>query len=160
MANIVSISDIQAWLNKTRYRVSSIDDSVYDEAVGVVFGKVSRRYDVSLWIDENTAPSLIKSAIAMHYAGTYIRRAGSEEDGLVGYADWLQERVKKVCSGIVDGSVSLVGVKEDPTSVLSSGPTFGPTNKSTNLYLDTKLADGSTNEPSATPMYFDSNMSF
>lgn len=147
-------ADIQPWLNKTKFTITTVDVTHEQTIVNFVFGKLSQRYDTSTWLDAASTPELIKNLLSMLVASAHLRRAVSEEDGLTKYADWLEYRATKVCDDIVAGSIDIPGVDPDSTSSLGGSSVFFPTDTATTLWEEDHEFDGSSLAEGAAPMVF------
>ena len=121
----LSTAQVQAWLQKTKYKISSVESDFEIMAKEYIFGQLSQRYDISLWTNGTNTPALVMHLLAMQVASYELRRAGSEEDGRTTYADYLDKRVADMISGILSGSTILIGVPEIDLG-LGAGPEFFP----------------------------------
>lgn len=150
----VSVKDIQSWLQNTKFDVTSVDSRRETFAVNHIFGKLSQRYDTTIWTDDTDTPSVVLSLISMWMAASHLRIAASEEDGLVSYADWLDLTVTGTCDSIVSGAVDIEGIAEDSTSSLGGAAEFLPNNSSTTLWESSHDSDGSSRTEGATTLAF------
>ena len=153
-------TDVQPWLNQTKFNVTSVDPTHEQTAVNTVFGKISQRYDTSTWIDSATTPTLILNLLSMWVASVYLRRAASEEDGLTTYADWLEMRADAICDKIVEGAIDIPGVEEDPLTSLGGSSVFFPTDAATQIWEDSHEFDGSSFAEGAAPRAFTMDQRF
>jgi hypothetical protein len=147
----LSVSDIQSWLQQSKYPISSVDAGLEAAAISYVFGEIGQRYDTSSWVSAATTPSIIKIILAMQVAAYELRKAAGEEDGRTTYADALEARLGKMCDAIVSGAIVLNGVPFSDTGTLGLGPAFFP-------------ADGDnlreTTDPDYAPAYFSMSHEF
>lgn len=150
----LSKEQVQSWLNDDKYPLVTVNENYETTAVAVVLGKLSQRYDTSVWTDGVTTPKLVVSIISMLVAAYEMRQVASEEDGRTSHAEWLEKRAMELTTDIVDGCIDLPGVDTDPGSDLGGGPLFWPTDAST------ALAEECSWDPLASPKVFRVGMEF
>ncbi|MEQ1675077.1 MAG: hypothetical protein ABL876_00170 [Chitinophagaceae bacterium] len=119
-------SDVQTWLQSSKYPISSVEDGFETAAKVYTFGEIGQRYDVSSWIDSTNTPSLVLTILAMQVAAYELRRAGGEEDGRTTYADKLEQRASDMVTAIVSGTAILPGEDIATDGALGLGPAFFP----------------------------------
>ena len=90
----------------------------------------------------------------MLVAAAVLRRAISEDGGIVTYADWLEMRVEKLVEGLVNGGLDLPGVDPDESAPASGSIAFYPTQQSTDLWEEEGDVEG------AAALHFDSQKVF
>ncbi len=156
----VSVERIQAWLQDSKFDVGEVEETWENLHRLVLFGKLERRYDTTLWTDEDDTPELVLNIMSMKVAADFLRKVASEEDGLTTYADHLDQRAMMICDGIVAGDIDIVGTSEDTDTVLGAGVSHWPDNTSTTLYLENKNADGSTSQDGAAVLAFEMGLEF
>lgn len=146
----LTTENVQAWLQNTKYKISSVDQEFLTLAKEYIFGEVGQRYDTAAWLDSATTPTLILHLMAMQVASYELRRAASEEDGRTTYADFLDKRVCDMCASIVSGGTILSGailLSTDPVGI----PQFFPEEGSDQLYCT---------DDNFAPTYFSMKMQF
>jgi hypothetical protein len=128
MANI-TVGEAQAWAEKTKLDLgTSLDGELEMQVSTQVLGRVATAYDVSGWVDYNTTPSIIKTAISMYYvAWMYERLYSDDNTDENAYAVKLMAMADAIIANIIDGVLIITGVV--PTNDQGS-PTFYPTDAS------------------------------
>ena len=122
----LTVTAIQAWLEKTKLTISSVESDLEQHLVNIVLNKIAAKYDVSGWTDSSNTPELVLTILSMKYASQYYRRAYSEEPGDNKYARALNMDADELLDGIVSGDMQLIDVVEEPIN----GPSFYPTDVS------------------------------
>lgn len=151
---------VQAFLQHTKFNIGGVEEE-YESVATIVIGKVTQRYDTSVWLDEDTTPDLILNLMAMLAAAMYLRKVASEEDGLTSYADSLESRVDAICEAIVNGTLVIDGETYNSEFPTGSGPSYFPDETATALYEDNNSRpDGSTWEENAAPRVFGMSQQF
>lgn len=150
MGQYLETANVQAWLQRTKFKISSVDSEFASMAQSYIFGELSQRYNTSLWLDSTDTPKLILHLLAMQIASYELRRGASEEDGRTTYADSLDKRVMDMVASILSGAVVLTGVVEVDTGI-GAGPGFFPSN-------GTELLD--VTDPNYAPRYFSMGYEF
>lgn len=150
---VIELSDVQAWLEQTKFTITTVDAELELSARTLAFSTVAVHYDTSAWTDETDTPELIKSIIAMLVAAWQYDRQYAEED-IEGssYSQRLEERAMMILNGIADGTLSLGTGPDDSVDVTS--PAFWPTDAST------LLADDDPEDPDASPRAYTMGMVF
>lgn len=125
----IGIAEVQAWLEPTKLTLTSIEASREAQIAAQVIARVVSVYPdaAPTWIDEATTPTLIRSVIAMMYAGWYYDTQYSENPEDNAYADRLRKAADDLIAGIIAGSIDIVEVPGPPPT---SGPVFYPTDAS------------------------------
>lgn len=145
MSNI-TLAEAQAWLECTKLSLTHLDTSMESQIAAQVLARVVSAYptDVVTWVDATTTPRLIRSVIAMLYAGWFYDKTYSENPEENSYADRLREQANNLIESIIAGTTDLVEV-ETPSSL--GRPVFFPTDAST-------AAKPTSDNPSDGPMSF------
>ena len=156
MAHVL-LSDINAWLEPTKMRVTSIDVSLEQQCSDSVLSRLAQTYDnpnwgVPVWVDQNTTPRLVKSAIAMTYAGWAYDRQYSEMVAAEGnsYGVMLRQEADILCAGIADSSILLIDLPPQDTPAVA--PVFYPTDASSTT--DAQMANTDPDDHSIGPAAF------
>lgn len=126
MALHVSVAEVQQWLETTKLTTIAVDAQLEATAAERVLSAVARIYDVTTWVSETTTPSLIRKIIAMLVAAWSYDRQYSEDtvEGSA-YGERLEERAMMLLQGILDGTLDLLDIVDEPTPT-TSGPVFHP----------------------------------
>jgi len=122
MAQYLTPERVQQWLEKTSAPVTDIDVMRESTARDVIFGMLVSRYDTTLWVDEDTTPSLVLNLMSALYASYTYNAVYSENYGDSDYGRQLWSMVDKLLGNIQSGEVDL--------PVLETGlgqPAFYPT---------------------------------
>lgn len=108
---IVSLAEVQGWLEKTKLRIPQFDPQLEATASNIAVGTLAEVYDTTLWVNEAGTPALVRNVIAMLVAAWTYNKAYSEEDpDGSGYAMWLEAKAMGILAGIKDGSIDLAEV--------------------------------------------------
>jgi hypothetical protein len=145
---------VQGWFQGLRGDVDDLDPALESLAVEYVLGALRERYDVSGWTDDLDTPTLVLSAMALFYAGTWYNAHYHEQsDDLSGYGAWLLGMADKILMGLNAGDLDL---DSDVDPVISTGqPTYWPTDAATTIADEEGMwADGAAVRHFATGMYF------
>ena len=127
MATWVTDELVQQWLEETKLHVTKVPDELDQTAHDVVFGRVSQVYDVSVWVDTVTTPSLILRIQSMLVAA-WLYMAQYSEDLEISNNNWgvkLEKMAYEMIDSIVD--LSLVIIDPGVTPSGTSSPIFYPT---------------------------------
>lgn len=148
----VSVRNIQAWLERSKFPISSVNQEFLETAKNLLFAELGQMYDTTTWLDEDTTPSIVLNCMAMQIAAFEYRAAVSQDGGEDTYANILEERLQKVICSITSGALVLPDTfPVDTTSSVGGGPAFFPTDISTEL---------ESWEEGSSPMSFTMNMEF
>lgn len=142
MASHVSVSEVQAWLETTKLTLTVLDTEMEAHIASITLGQLMIAYPVQAptWIDSTTTPKIVRSIIAMRYAGWFYDRQYSETPDSNTYADRLRASADALVAGLVAGSVDIIEV---PGLPVMSEPEFFPTDvSSANLASDMYPSDG------------------
>lgn len=107
MTVVVTLSQVQQWLEQTKLTVTSIDVDLAESAREVAFSTLVNDYDTTQWVDSTTTPKLVQNAISMLIAAWIYNRAYSEEGGAATYGDDLEAKAYTLLGGITDGTIAL-----------------------------------------------------
>lgn len=107
MAIVVTLAKIQQWLEQTKLTLSVIDPDLAESAREMAFSTLVNDYDTTVWVDANTTPKLVQSAISMLIAAWTYNRAYSEEGGAATYGNDLEAKAYALLGGIADGTIAL-----------------------------------------------------
>lgn len=129
MTTHITLAEVQAWLERTKLTLTSLDDSMEAQVASKVLARVASAYptQVSSWVDYLTTPTLLRSIMAMQYAGWFYDRQYSENPEDNSYADRLRAEAESLLVGIIDGTVD---VPEVPGLPEITNPEFYPTDAS------------------------------
>lgn len=122
----IDVADAQSWLETTKLSISALDTDLEAEVVSKVLGRLAIVYDTSTWIDEDSTPALVKTAIAMLYSGWFYDRQYSESSDTNQYALRLKADAMTILDGLVEGSLTLPD-QPPTTSDDRNRPAFFPT---------------------------------
>jgi hypothetical protein len=147
---VVTVADVNAWLERTKIAVQSVDPTLETTAIARVFGRLSSMYDVTTWTDASTTPTLVRAMVAMHVAAWTYNRAYTEDspDGSP-YANWLLNEAALWVSQTVDGVLTLTDAA--PASTAPTGPSAYPDDSTgaSQQYDDSGAAIGGTTSAAA-----------
>jgi hypothetical protein len=140
----LALSQVQAWLQSTKYPISHVDATIETVEATTVIGNLNARYDTSTWTNGTTTPPMVVSIISMKVAAAELRRVAGEEDGRYEYAKWLEDRANQLTDDIVNAVIDLPGIDPSTASVLGGGPLFWPTDLSTTMAFEDPTQPGTT----------------
>lgn len=128
MTIVVTQAKVQQWLEATKLTLSSIDPELAESAREVAFSTLVNSYDTTVWVDSDTTPKLVQSAISMLIAAWIYTRAYSEEGGEATYGNDLEQKAYALLNGIASGEISLeeypgVGATSETISFLPDDST-------------------------------------
>lgn len=129
---ILRINDVQQWLQRTKYGVTTVDIDLEDTARVQVFGALSARYNTSLWTDDQTTPVLVRKAIGMLVAAWTYNRAVAEDVTVgeeTGYGVRLEQRANLLVKGVLADSID-IGVEPSADLQLTNSLSFFPMDSS------------------------------
>ncbi len=128
MAQLISIDDVQSWFTESRLLLDA-DDLLAEETdvSNEVKSTVASRYDVSVWVDRATTPTLIRSVISCRVAAIRYRKTYADQLDEENYAVWLDNWFTTTLEGIVNGQIQLLDATDLDAALASSGPKFFPT---------------------------------
>lgn len=123
----VDLGELNQYLAKGKLTFSQadLDDEADMEMTQsrIIFGRLSRAYDTTEWVDSATTPSLIRSLIAMRMAAyVWLRAHGDIDKGLNSYGMLLLDQNDELLKMIEDGEIGLEGVTYDESA--SSSETY------------------------------------
>ena len=128
---LIDVGDVQSWFTEDRLQLEFEDELPEETNVSnKVLAKISKRYDVTLWISVATTPALVKSVISAQVAAIRYRKQYADQLEEASYADWLDDWAMTTLDGIVDGTIPLLDIVTDDELVIaqeSSSASFSPT---------------------------------
>lgn len=145
----VSISEVQQWLEITKFEVTYINTELEVAQFATVSTALVERYPVDTWINEATTPDMIRSLVSMLIAGFMYNAQNAENASDAGsWGTWLINYANKCIASLAGGKTQLPGVvREDFTY-----PSFWPTQVATDM-ADPTLG-GNPADPTAAPRVF------
>lgn len=150
----IALTEAQAWVEATKFTIIAINTSPNSDLLAQIeeeiVARVASTFDTSTWVDQNTTPRLVRTAIAKKFVAWMYRRQYSESlsDADASYAALLEANSETIVSGLVDGSIELPGI----TSTTDE-PGFYPTDQSS-------LMEPTFDDPSLGPAKFSMGMVF
>ncbi len=131
MAQLINVDDVQSWFTEDRLLLDG-DDLLTEETdvSNEVKSSVASRYDVSIWVDRATTPTLIRSVISCRVAAIRYRKQYADQLEETNYADWLDNWFMMTLEGIINGQIQLLDATDLTTALASAGPKFFPTDVS------------------------------
>ncbi len=97
----ISPADAQAWFERTKHTVTTIDSALESQ----IASEVAARVPVEIGSTPETTPALVRSIIAMKYAAAYYNRVYSDEQGTSEYSDELEARAGRLLDGVISGQL-------------------------------------------------------
>ena len=126
-----TVQEAQAWLEKTKLTITSLDGDLSTHVEQEALGKLSRVYDTSGWTNTGNTPNLVRSIMSAMYACRFYTRQYSEDQDDENYGTRLCEYASTLLQGVIDGIIDLVDVPGVVGAL--SGPVFYPTDGSSAL---------------------------
>lgn len=164
----IQLQDAQAWLEGTKMSLPALDSNLETQISSEVLSRIADTYDspvfgVPTWVDFNSTPELVKSAIAMIYAGWVYDRQYSEQvigagvpatkGGGVGgagtYGSVLRDNAETLILGIINSSIVLAEIQPNVPDI---APVFYPTDTSSTW--DARRSNTDRNDSSFGPSMF------
>lgn len=144
----ITIAEAQAWLESTKLTLPSLDTEQEAQIASQVIARVVSAYpeEALTWIDDASTPRLIRSIIAMMYAGWFYDKTYSENPEDNSYADRLRQMAEELIEGIVSGVIDIIEVEGLPSI---GSPVFYPTD-----FSSRPDAKPTKEDPSAGPPLF------
>jgi len=141
MAHITA-NEAQAWAEATKLTVTSIDADLEASVSDLILSHLATQFDVSMWVDNNTTPKVVRRVIAMNYIAYLIDKTYNQsEPSTDSYARLLRARVDLVISGLLAGQMVLTD-DPNPADAQAGQPMFYPTDESSALTpADTNFLD-------------------
>lgn len=126
----VALEEVKALLEPTKLDIKSLDTDLLTHVETEILARLSIQVDsatIASWVDPSTTPDLIRTIIAKKYGAWVYQRQYSEDVGTTDntYADKLDANAEMLISGILDGSITIIGYTQDITTI-----TFYPTDAS------------------------------
>lgn len=142
MARVTQLQ-VKSWTENTKMGnavgIVSLDTELLTQIEDELLARLQGAgYDTTTWLDANTTPSTIRTAIAKKYVSWIIDRQYSEDEDLNAYAARLDANAESIMTGLVDGTIVIPGTPE----VSISQPSFYPNDASSAskpTYDDTSL---------------------
>jgi hypothetical protein len=126
------LQQVQSWLESTKVSLDSVDPQLAETARALVFARVGRVYDTTLWVDQESTPLLVSDAIAMLIAAwTYDRQYAevtSESENR--YALKLENLAENLVSGIEAGNIDLDDANQAAAGESPEIPDYFPSQSS------------------------------
>ena len=126
----ITLPQAKAWLEPTKLQhPSALDADLLVQVEAEILGQLATAFDISTWVDENTTPKIVQTAIAKMYAATFYDRAYSEDVSKAdsSYVARLLANSAMIVTGIITGSIIIV---ELPPGVGGESPIFYPNDNS------------------------------
>jgi hypothetical protein len=127
MATVVTQTEVQQWLDETKCKIESVDPALAETYTDIVFGSLALVYDISVWVDTDTTPQLVRKVISMLIAArTYKRQYSEEVFNTQGesYGDNLESYANSIISGLVTKAIEIPGTQATDTG--EEDPSFYP----------------------------------
>ena len=113
---ILTSALVNAWTDKDRLNLTALDSNLESQIASQVIAQASQAFDTSTWVSEATTPTLIKSVMAMMYAGRiYQNRNIDSVDDLTFYGSKLIQDANTLLENIISG---LIVLKDASTGVV------------------------------------------
>jgi hypothetical protein len=130
----ITTGDAQAWAESSKLTVgiTDVDEDLENQVAANVLAQLAVRYDISLWVDADTTPRLVKNVMAMMYVAWLVERTMITDETNSAVARQLMFYAGTTIKSILDGDSVLVEV--DPTGLFAAThnePVFFPTDAST-----------------------------
>lgn len=125
------LQQVQGWLEATKSApslASGLDPALEEAAKNLVFARVGRVYDITLWVDQASTPALVTAAESMLIAAWIYYRQYSEvtaEDENK-YAVRLEEMAENLVSGIESGIINLIDSDQKTVFEQPNNPDYIP----------------------------------
>jgi len=104
---LVTLAQVQQWLEQSKLQLSAIDAELADTARDVTFAALVNSYTTSTWVSTATTPRLVRSVISMLVAAWEYQRAYSEDAGDALYGIELERKAMALLAGISAGTTTL-----------------------------------------------------
>ncbi len=128
---LINTDDVQTWFTDDRLSLEVTDELPEEKNVSEkVIAKISKRYDVTLWITRAATPKLVRSVISAQVAAIRYRKHYADQLEELDYARWLDDWSMNCLEGIVDGTIPILDIVTDAelvTAQISSSASFYPT---------------------------------
>lgn len=142
MARVTQLA-VKAWTENTKMGnaagVVSLDTELLAQLEEEVIARLNGAgYNTSTWLDSNTTPTIVRTAIAKLYVSWLIDRQYSEDEDLNAYAGRLAANAEQVIEGLVAGTLTIPGSPDGEVGQ----PSFYPNDDSsaaTPTWEDTSL---------------------
>jgi len=121
------LEQVQQWIDTTKLPLEEVDPVLLDSAQSQVFARVSRVYDSTNWVDQDTIPALVQQAMALLVASWIYDRAYSEDTSEENkYSLKLESMAEALIEGIESGTISLIDANEATMDIPPEQPIFLP----------------------------------
>lgn len=151
MAELITPAEANAWAEKTKLVVTTLDDDLLFQVQSIILGRLSSVYDVSGWTDSTSTPKLVRTIISMKYfAKVYARAYSEDNDSADNYAMRLDAEAESLLVNIIAGLIPIDDGGGDDTI---GQPVFYPTDASSALCP-------TSDDPSLGPAHFSMGTSF
>lgn len=115
-----------AWTDKDRLNLTAIDVNLENQIASQVIQRASRAFDTATWENSATTPPIIRSIIAMIYAGRYGQSKTQDNiSGIDNYWTKLVEDANKILENLIIGEITLRDSDGVIIPVVSSGVISG-----------------------------------
>jgi hypothetical protein len=115
----ISAQDAKAWFKGTEvsWNLSTDPDAQAHESqiASQVLSRVAQAFDVTSWVDSETTPLLVRSAIAMQLVAWWYDRAYSTTDDVNPYSANLRAMSERIVLGILNGTMELLDADQPST---------------------------------------------
>lgn len=130
---------VNAWTDKDRYNLTTLDATLADQIAAQVIGQASQAFDTATWVSSATTPDLIKSVMAMLYVGrVYQARNIDTVDDISFYGSKLILDAEALLENIISGAtkITLNGVVLESIGSANGALIFEPTESEPLFYMD------------------------
>lgn len=104
-----SVPAVNAWTAKNKLIVADIDVELESQIASSVISRITG-YNTTLWKDERTIPSVVKTVISMIYAGRLYQEAYADDVGISDYGTVLINDAEALLDKIINGSIILYDI--------------------------------------------------
>lgn len=113
----VTQPQVKAWTENTKMGnaagVVSLDAELLAQLEEETLARLSGGgTDTSTWLDSNTTPLIVRTAIAKKYVSWLIDRQYSEDEDLNAYAARLDANAESIIVGIIEGTLPVPGAPD------------------------------------------------
>lgn len=105
---VITVDEVNQFLPTNKLKANSLLPELVTTAKSTVFGRLSLRYTTTSWVDEGTTPDLVRSVVAMYYAGLWYNAKFSDNAAdSSSYGNNLIRMAMEQTALIVDGVFEL-----------------------------------------------------
>lgn len=127
---VITVQDVRGWVETTKLNITSLDLNFLPQLETEVFVRLGSVYDVTVWLDPDTTPAIVRVIVTKLYAAWIYDRAYSENQGIANdYAAMLRSNAEMLISGLIDGTIEIPG----QTPLSDQNPSFYPNDASSAL---------------------------